>query len=367
MRQLRRHAGTLGAAAGLGLLLVAIPHFTYRTYGDLTNQTFGHNIFGYPVKRGSRVFYLGSEPVAKEARKLVVDLPAQAKPGQRLFVGTADLRKTPYSDAYLYYLMPELTPSTYYIEMDPGVANAKGSGLAKEVANSDWLVLSHVWDHWIENNDSRKLGPDEPNEVVRRQFCLVKDYGGAFGCTAAAVLRPDRPTNRPAGPPGSCPRGRKPGPVTSPMRVLVVVPTYQEADNVTPFLTRVRDDARCRHPRGRRRQPRRHRGAGREGRSRPRQIQLLHRSARKGLGSAYRAGFGQALADGYDVIVQMDCDFSHDPAVIPRLIAPLDAGEADCVIGSRYVPGGSTPNWPMHRAILSSTAIATRLRCSSSG
>ena len=159
---------------------MAIPHFTYRTYGDLTNQTFGHNIFGYPVQRREPGLLPGSEPVAKAARRLVADLPAQAKAGQRLFVGTADLRKTPYSDAYLYYLMPEFTPSTYYIEMDPGVANAKDSGLADEVANSDWLILSHVWDNWVEANDSREVGPDGPNEVVRRQFCLVKDYGGAF-------------------------------------------------------------------------------------------------------------------------------------------------------------------------------------------
>ncbi len=180
LRFVRRQAGTLGAAAGLGLLLVAIPHFTYRTYGDLTNQTFGHDIFGYPVQRGRRVFYLGSEPVTKSARRLVADLGRESKAGQRLFVGTADLRKTPYSDAYLYYLMPELTPATYYIEMDPGVANGQRSGLADEVAHSDWLVLSHVWDNWREDNDSKKFGPDAPNEVVRRQFCLVRDYDGNF-------------------------------------------------------------------------------------------------------------------------------------------------------------------------------------------
>ena len=57
---------------------------------------------------------------------------------------------------------------------------AKDSGLADEVANSDWLILSHVWDNWVEANDSEKFGPDDPNEVVRRQFCLVKDYDGAF-------------------------------------------------------------------------------------------------------------------------------------------------------------------------------------------
>ncbi len=180
VRRVRRSAGLFSAAIGLGLLLVAIPHFTYRTYADLSNQTFGHNIFGYGVKRGSRIFYLGSQPDAKAAQHLVEDLGARSKKGQKLFVGTADLRKTPYSDAYFYFLLPELTPSTYYIEMDPGVANAKDSGLAQQVANSDWLILSHIWDTWKEKNDSRVFGPDGPNQIVRRQFCRVKDYDGVY-------------------------------------------------------------------------------------------------------------------------------------------------------------------------------------------
>ena len=58
---------------------------------------------------------------------MLAEVPKIAKPGDRLFVGTTDLRKTPLSEAYLYYLLPEYPPATYYIEMDPGVANAKGS------------------------------------------------------------------------------------------------------------------------------------------------------------------------------------------------------------------------------------------------
>jgi hypothetical protein len=166
--------------AGLAVPLLVIPHFTARTWLDLSNQSRGHNIFGYPVQRKDRLFYLGSEPVAVAARQLIADLPREARPGSRLFVGTADLRKTPYSDAYLYYLMPEFVPGTYYIEMDPGMANRADSGLAAEVARSDWLVLSHVWDTWSEANDSRVFGSARPNAVVRRQFCKVKDYGGHF-------------------------------------------------------------------------------------------------------------------------------------------------------------------------------------------
>ncbi len=80
-----------------------------------------------------------------------------AKPGDRLFVGTTDLRKTPLSDAYLYYMLPEYPIATRYIEMDPGVANAKGSGLASELRSADVAILSGVWDDWSEPNDSRTV------------------------------------------------------------------------------------------------------------------------------------------------------------------------------------------------------------------
>lgn len=81
-------------------------------------------------------------------------------------------------------------------------------------------------------------------------------------------------------------------------------------------------------------------------------VRLLRRDGKKGLGEAYRAGFARAFELDPERIVQMDADGSHDPAVIPDLLRALDDG-ADCAIGSRYVPGGSTPNWPVHRRVLS--------------
>ena len=81
-------------------------------------------------------------------------------------------------------------------------------------------------------------------------------------------------------------------------------------------------------------------------------VTVLHRAGKLGLGSAYRHAFRSAIDAGFDVIVTMDCDRSHDPAVIPRLISEVQQG-ADLVIGSRYVPGGGTANWPLHRRLLS--------------
>lgn len=137
------------------------------------------------------------------------------------------------------------------------------------------------------------------------------------------------------------------------MRCVVVVPTYNEKENIQAFLSAVRaavpaasilvvDDNSPD-------------GTGvlaEQSAAELGQIKVLHRPGKQGLGSAYRNGFTVAIDEGYDVIVSMDADFSHDPAVIPVLIAAIESG-ADAVIGSRYVPGGATENWPIYRRLLS--------------
>lgn len=136
-------------------------------------------------------------------------------------------------------------------------------------------------------------------------------------------------------------------------RVLIITPTYQEAENISEFLRRARaampdadilvvDDnspdgtadiadatgAELGH------------------------IEVLRRPGKAGLGNAYRAAFTIGLARGYDILIQIDADLSHDPTVLPTLIAEVE-GDADLAIGSRYVPGGSIPHWPWHRRALS--------------
>lgn len=168
------------ASGGVVLLflVLVIPYFTARTYTDYSAQTFGVHRLAWKIEHDGRVFYYGRPDVADAAKQLLAQVDRVAKPGDHLLVGTTDLRKTPYSDAYLYYLLPSLRPSTYYIEMDPGVANRKGSKLAGDVAHSDIVILSSVWNDWSEPNDSRKFGSDVPNQVLRRDFCLVGKYGG---------------------------------------------------------------------------------------------------------------------------------------------------------------------------------------------
>ncbi len=82
-------------------------------------------------------------------------------------------------------------------------------------------------------------------------------------------------------------------------------------------------------------------------------VRVLHRTAKAGLGRAYLAGFRVALDGGAGLLVQMDADWSHDPAALPSLLAPLQAGDADLVIGSRYTPGGGVVDWGILRRVVS--------------
>jgi dolichol-phosphate mannosyltransferase len=82
-------------------------------------------------------------------------------------------------------------------------------------------------------------------------------------------------------------------------------------------------------------------------------LRVLHRAQKEGLGPAYIAGFRRALADGAELVLEIDCDFSHDPADVPRLIAACESGAADLALGSRWIRGGGTQNWGLLRRMVS--------------
>jgi dolichol-phosphate mannosyltransferase len=136
--------------------------------------------------------------------------------------------------------------------------------------------------------------------------------------------------------------------------VWVIVPTYDEAENIRPITAaileslpaatvlvvddgspdgtgQIADELAAADPR----------------------VRVRHRTAKQGLGKAYLDGFGVALGGGATVVVQMDADFSHDPAVLPSLVAPTESGEADLVIGSRYTAGGGVVDWGIGRRLIS--------------
>lgn len=113
------------------------------------------------------------DPGQSEARAILARARALARPGETLFVGPQDLRRTNYGPTFMYFELRDLLrPASYYLEMNPGTANREGSGLADEVRSADWLILTSVWDDWNEPNDSKEYGPSEPNQVVRSSFCV---------------------------------------------------------------------------------------------------------------------------------------------------------------------------------------------------
>ncbi len=141
---------------------------------------------------------------------------------------------------------------------------------------------------------------------------------------------------------------------TDPSSVTVVIPTYNERENLDSIVTAVirygyrvlvvDDDSPD--------------GTGELAdslASRHELVGVVHRASKQGLGRAYARGFNEAMGGGSTILCEMDADFSHDPAALPLLIEAVDRG-ADLAIGSRYVEGGSTPDWPLHRRILSKGA-----------
>ncbi|WP_405710548.1 MULTISPECIES: polyprenol monophosphomannose synthase [unclassified Streptomyces] len=135
-------------------------------------------------------------------------------------------------------------------------------------------------------------------------------------------------------------------------RILVIIPTYNEAENIKPIVSRVRaavpdadilvaDDNSPD-------------GTGKvadEIAAEDSQVQVLHRKGKEGLGAAYLAGFRWGTENGYGVLVEMDADGSHQPEELPRLLTALKG--ADLVLGSRWVPGGRVVNWPKSREMIS--------------
>ncbi|OBK89822.1 polyprenol monophosphomannose synthase [Mycolicibacter sinensis] len=141
------------------------------------------------------------------------------------------------------------------------------------------------------------------------------------------------------------------------LHTLVVIPTYNELENLPLILGRLQQARPDVHvlvvddgsPDGTGRL------ADELAAADPERLHVMHRTAKAGLGAAYLAGFAWGLARHYEVVVEMDADGSHAPEQLYRLLDAIDAG-ADVAIGSRYVDGGAVRNWPVRRLVLSKTA-----------
>lgn len=179
-RRPRRFDVTVGAAAALVLTFVLTSLFTFRYYLFQSRVSLGRVPEAVEVRRGDRVFYFGAVNAATASQQVIDTLDAWLTPGERLFVGPMDLSRTWYSDSMFYWMFPELDPATYYIEMDPGLANEPGSRLADDLRSADWVILTAFWAGWDEPNTSMDFGSPEPNQVIQQDFCLFSEFQGGL-------------------------------------------------------------------------------------------------------------------------------------------------------------------------------------------
>lgn len=165
------------------IFVAVIPFYPVRSYIDMAGQTFGINRFGTPITNDGRVFPFGSPVGAADAQAVVDELDRLAEPGDSLITGPTDLSRTNYNDSFFYHLFPDLEVGTRYIEMDPGLADVEGSGLAEEVAEADWLILSNSSAAWIEPNESAESRSQAANDAVGEHFCpaLITDTFELWG------------------------------------------------------------------------------------------------------------------------------------------------------------------------------------------
>jgi len=134
-------------------------------------------LVSFRVTSGGRWFPLADRSEAEASQAMVAAAARLARPGQALFVGPADLRFTNYNDTYLYYLLPQLRPASFYMEMNPQTANLPGSDLPAQLRHADWLILSRRYARWSEQNSSSKRGSALPNRIVASDFCTVAASG----------------------------------------------------------------------------------------------------------------------------------------------------------------------------------------------
>ena len=236
------------------------------------------------------------------------------------------MRKTPYSDAYLYYLLPELTRPRTTSRWTPAWPTT-GLGLADDLASADIAILSSVWNDWEEPNDSRDFGSPSPTR-------------------AGAGLLPGPDVRR---------RSLRAVPALQqvatrlPVRVLIVTPTYIEAENIEEFLRRARaapdadvlvvDDN---SPDGTADIAEAGRRAG--------QIEVLRRPTKPGWAPPTGPG-SRSASSGATTSSSRSTPTCHTTRPLPTLLRSSTG--ADLAIGSRYVPGGSIPHWPWFRRALS--------------
>ena len=169
--------------AALALAAVAVfvgilsPELAFYFRNDVTATVCGNSTKTVFVSVHGRSFPVSNKDEAILVTRVLQNLERAVSPGERLFVGPADLRRTNVNDTFFYHLFPELRPASYFLEMNPGSANRPHSRLASDVVSADWLVLNHLLDFMNEKNESAKFGSDLPARIVNERFQMYGQYG----------------------------------------------------------------------------------------------------------------------------------------------------------------------------------------------
>ncbi len=163
------------------LLAAAVALISLSGPGNFTSVAL-HSVWArsdprFVVSNNGRSFIVASKSDERDLAGLLRAVDERTAPGTKVFVGPSDLRRTNYNDTFLYFLLPALNPGSYYLEMDPGVANSATSRLASDIAGDQLLVLTDRYNGWGEPNASRHFGSPNANRVVARDFHAVGRWG----------------------------------------------------------------------------------------------------------------------------------------------------------------------------------------------
>ena len=173
-----RRAGGHVAPAALALVaLVASLALVRATGPAIRDQILDGGGSGFEVEASGRSFPIAEEAAAGDLEAILAQLGARAEAGQSVFVGPSDLSRAEYADTFLYFMLPELEPASFYTELNPGTADAPDSGLAEDLEGSDWLILTDRYRDFDAATTSVGPGSPEPNRVVDEDFRTVATAG----------------------------------------------------------------------------------------------------------------------------------------------------------------------------------------------
>ena len=157
---------------GTVVLVLAWPVF-----GSIYRSAVDSSVPVNTVTNDGRSVYVDSISDQEHLTAVLRMIDARSHRGDRIFVGPLDLRTANYNDTFLYFLLPNLTPGTFYLEMNPGVANGRDSRLASELGQDRFLVLTNRYDDIYDPDSATRVGPDAPNQVVKTKFRKVGSWG----------------------------------------------------------------------------------------------------------------------------------------------------------------------------------------------